>query len=116
GAGLVAEFGCTLPAILKQMPHGFREAGVSEHDGSPGGDADYGVEECDQTLMAVEKREVHGECRRLPNLHSGLRIFRETLAMRNVERSGFNQQTAGNALGSRFPHQLLLERIDRIRR
>src|SRR6185312_7511797 len=116
GAGLVSEFGGAAPAILKQMAHGFGEAGVIENDGRPGRNADHGVEQRHQTLMAVEERELHGKRRRLADFDARLRVFGETLAMRGVQRSGFDQQTAGDALRSRLANQFLFERIDRIRR
>ena len=32
GPRSISEFGSALPAILKQVPHGFRKPGVSEHN------------------------------------------------------------------------------------
>ena len=53
--GVFAEFGGALPAVLKEMFHGFAEAGVLEDERGPGGLADDGVKEGDQALAAIEQ-------------------------------------------------------------
>src|SRR6201999_2812743 len=87
-----------------------------ENQRSPGGFADDGVEQRDQALPAVEEREFQRQRGRLTDFDAGCRVFRQSLAVRLIERTAFDQEAAGDPVQARLADEHLVEWVYCVRR
>ena len=96
--------------------HGFGHAGMFEDHRGPGWLGDHRIEQRQQALLAIEDRQFHRQRLGLADLDPGLRVFVQALAMGIVERTQLQQQPAHHSARAGLLHQLLVQRIHRIRR
>ena len=95
---LFAELARPLPPVFEQVLHSLAQSRMIEHKRSPGRLADHRIQQRDQPAPAIEAGQFQRQRRCLPDLHSRRRIFGQPLPLMRVQRSGFNQQPARNAI------------------
>src|SRR5579864_7433015 len=86
-----------------------------EYDRCPSWPRDDWIEQGQQAALRIKDRQLHRQRVGLSDLHAGRGVVAQPLAMRVVQRSGFDQQTAHDSARPSLSHELFVERVDGVR-